>query len=406
MTEKQINEHLKNGISEIAPNSFDTIWERIESEKKAPIIFPKKWISKTATKWMPAIACLCVVAGMCGGYQYTAKTVSTVVELDVNPSIELSVNKLDKVIGAKALNNDGEEILENLSLEKKKVKEATLCVMDEIVEQGFLTQEKATVLVSVENKSEKKTTKIKEDLSKEIETHLEKNDIEITVLKQTIKEDEISKKLAEEYNISTGKALLVKTLVEENSKLKEEELAKMTVDEIVKEAAKEKMDVGSILEKKNSTENNGKKKEESKDSLVTKTPVSIKSEDFSKEEKKGEAKAQSKEEQKGETKNPSKEEQKGETKNPTKDEQKGEPQNPAEDGKKGEPQNPTEDGKKGEPQNPTEDGKKGEPQNPTEDGKKGEPQNPTEDEKKNEPQDPPQEDRKGERQPGDGRGKR
>lgn len=71
-----------------------------------------------------------------------------------------------------------------------------------------------------------------------MESHLEENDIKITVLKQTIVKDETLEKMAKEYNISTGKALYIKNVAEENLDLNKEELAKMTVDEIAKKAEK------------------------------------------------------------------------------------------------------------------------------------------------------------------------
>ena len=235
MNEKEINKHLKNGISEIAPNCFDEIMEKISIKEDIPNskIASKKWATQKIIRGFASVAaCFIIIAGSYSLYQNNNQKVYTIVELDVNPSIEFGVNKSDKVVNVTALNDDGEEILENLSLEKENIKEATLVVMDELVEQGFITQEKSTVLVSVENDNEDKTEEIKQNLSEEIVRHFEKEDIEVTVLKQTIVKDEVSENIAKEYNISKGKALLIKTVMEENSDLSEAELAKMTVDEI------------------------------------------------------------------------------------------------------------------------------------------------------------------------------
>lgn len=239
MTEKDINKCLKNGISEIAPDCLDDIMEKLSAkDDKSELVRTKqKWLSKKTVGYLASMAAFfAVLVGSYGCYQHDLHKVTTVVELDVNPSIEFCADKSDKVVKVKALNDDGETILENLSLEDKDVKKATLEVMDELVDYGFITKEKSTVLVSVENKNQDKTEEIKESLSKEIKEHLQKEDIEITVLKQTITKDEVSENIAKEYNISKGKALLVKTVMEENSDLKEEELAQMTVDELKRQA--------------------------------------------------------------------------------------------------------------------------------------------------------------------------
>lgn len=237
MNEKDITKHLKNGISEITPNCFEEIMEKISVQEDIPKsdIVNKKWSAKKViTGFVAMAACFLMTVGTYNIYQKDIQKVYTIVELDVNPSIEFGVNKSDEVVSAEALNHDGKKILEHLSLERENLNEAALAVMDELVKQGFITKEKSTVLVSVENENEDKTEQIKEDLSEEIIKYLEQEDIDVTVLKQTIVKDDISESIAKEYNISQGKALLVKTVLQENTDLSKEELANMTVDEIAK----------------------------------------------------------------------------------------------------------------------------------------------------------------------------
>lgn len=114
-------------------------------------------------------------------------------------------------------------------------------------------------------------------------------------------EDEISESMAKEYNISKGKALLVKTIVEENSDLKEEQLARMTVDEIVKKAEESHVKLKKVLDEKSKNSDQtqeGVKKESSiKEKEATEKPMKVP----------GEGKKENP------TKNPEKEETKEET---------------------------------------------------------------------------------------------
>ena len=41
------------------------------------------------------------------------------VDIDVNPSIELSLNRFDRVVDVYAYNDDGQEILDNVSIKNK-----------------------------------------------------------------------------------------------------------------------------------------------------------------------------------------------------------------------------------------------------------------------------------------------
>ena len=47
-----------------------------------------------------------------GGYSYIQTPVSYV-SIDVNPSVELTLNRVDRVISATAFNGDGEAVLED-----------------------------------------------------------------------------------------------------------------------------------------------------------------------------------------------------------------------------------------------------------------------------------------------------
>lgn len=244
MTEENVNQHLKNGISKIAPDCFDKIMEEISNREdiESPVV-EKRTRKKIGKYLMSVAACFVIFVGSYGIYEMKDNKIATIVELDVNPSIEFGVDNKDKVVEVTALNDDGAEIIENLSLEKRQVQEAILIVMDELVKDGFITKEKSTVLVSVKNDNEQKTEEIKECLSEEIEKHLSEEDIQITVLKQTMIKDEVSESIAKEHNISTGKAIFIKTVMEENSSLGvEEELANMTVDEIAQKAQQGNVD--------------------------------------------------------------------------------------------------------------------------------------------------------------------
>ena len=81
---------------------------RYQRKKKSGVV--------TAMKWVAAAACLCLLLG--SGMFYSNNKVDSVVSLDINPSIELTVSKNDKVLSAVALNKDAEIVLDGMDLEK------------------------------------------------------------------------------------------------------------------------------------------------------------------------------------------------------------------------------------------------------------------------------------------------
>ena len=73
-------------------------------------------------------------------------TADAYVSIDVNPSIELTINRFDKVIAAHAFNEDGERILSEAGLQGKSYKEAAGLIMSCMENDGYLTDD---VLISV-----------------------------------------------------------------------------------------------------------------------------------------------------------------------------------------------------------------------------------------------------------------
>jgi hypothetical protein len=73
-------------------------------------------------------------------------TATAFLDFDVNPFVELSVNRFGRVIKARAYNGDGEKILAELSLKHKSYRDATRLIVDAAVTGGYLRNE---VLLSV-----------------------------------------------------------------------------------------------------------------------------------------------------------------------------------------------------------------------------------------------------------------
>lgn len=64
---------------------------------------------------LAAAVCLFFVLGM-GGYSFYRRPVSYI-SIDVNPSIELGINRFGRVVLAQAYNADGQDILEHVTIE-------------------------------------------------------------------------------------------------------------------------------------------------------------------------------------------------------------------------------------------------------------------------------------------------
>lgn len=99
---------------------------------------PKK---RTGFIFSAAAACCAVVfIGVIGIYGAFFQKISYV-SIDVNPSIEISLNRLNRVVSAVAMNEDGEKIISNHNLNGMEYEEAVKTVLNAEKTQGYLKDE-------------------------------------------------------------------------------------------------------------------------------------------------------------------------------------------------------------------------------------------------------------------------
>lgn len=155
-----------------------------------------KWYNK-ATKWVAAAAAVLMITSGAASYAYL-NPVATV-SLDVNPSLEFRVNTFDKVISVKAMNDDGEQILEELKLKGMEIDEAIDAAIDEMVEQAFIKKnEENAVSVTIQHKNEKKQNDLEVLLDGEIKAYMAEENIDAEVEVEGIGAERVA--LAAEFN--------------------------------------------------------------------------------------------------------------------------------------------------------------------------------------------------------------
>ncbi len=97
-----------------------------------------RFIYRAAFQGTLMFACMALVlAAGISGYSWIFTPVSYV-SIDVNPSIELALNRLDRVVAAPAYNKEGEEILNDLSIKGKRYTDAIEAIMHDPIMQDYL----------------------------------------------------------------------------------------------------------------------------------------------------------------------------------------------------------------------------------------------------------------------------
>ena len=103
---------------EVRARTLAAIDDLVQPREASPSKLPAPRIVKWRRAAIALAACLALTAvGLIGSRLYFEET--AFVGIDVNPSIELGINRFDIVVSAKAYNEDGEALLRDVSVTGK-----------------------------------------------------------------------------------------------------------------------------------------------------------------------------------------------------------------------------------------------------------------------------------------------
>lgn len=251
MTNEKMEQRLAAALEKTAPDDVNGVLSRCEERKGTVIPMTTKKMANR--KWTSLIAaCLAVMLLGGGGVFYQrANAVASVVSLDVNPSIELKVNRSEKVLACTPLNEDAKAILADMSngadLKGAKLDVAVNAIVGSLVRNGYLDSISSAIMISVEDKDTARAEKLQRELTSTVDGVLQTSEAKAAVLTQTLTQDAGREQQARENNISTGKAALVNHVLALNSALKFDALAKLSVEELkdLAEAGAPAMPIGT-----------------------------------------------------------------------------------------------------------------------------------------------------------------
>lgn len=147
------------GLDNKIQQAFDNIQadsKLIESTKQA-LAAKRSKKARKKTRMILTMACMALsfVAGM-QAYAWIQTPVSYV-GIDVNPSMELALNRLDRVVSTFSYNDEGAEILDGLRLRGKKYTDAIKMIMESSTMGTYLTVD-PELLFTVASDKDRETT--------------------------------------------------------------------------------------------------------------------------------------------------------------------------------------------------------------------------------------------------------
>ncbi len=225
-----IEAKLKSALQKATPDILDDILEGCDREKGQVISMEKRKNKKLSRILSIAAVFVLLIAGVFLYKNFTGSDAAALVSIDVNPSIELEVDADERIIIARALNDDGKKVLSGMKLEGTDLNTGVNAIVGSMLKNGYIDELRNSVLVSVSSDGSIDTAALEAKLMQEVSSAL---DGAGAVVAQNLDDiDDDTRKLAERYGISVGKAAFIEKIIELNPTLKVEELAPLSINEL------------------------------------------------------------------------------------------------------------------------------------------------------------------------------
>lgn len=259
MKPNRIEENLSNALSQMIP---DDMFDRIERDlgpvrERDLVTVMKHTQTSTTARKSPALrwistavaACLILLIGFSGGrYYQNNMRVDSIVDIDVNPGIELTTNRNDKVLDAQPINEDAQDILDGMSLKNTDLNVAINAIVGSMVQNGYLTDAQDGILISVRNQNQDRAYTVSTEVASNVTSSLQSNQGAASIIRQTVVANDETEQFASAHGISLGKAEFILNLVAKDPSLDPAELAELSLRDLAALVVAQDIDISDIAE--------------------------------------------------------------------------------------------------------------------------------------------------------------
>lgn len=232
MDNRELEKKIMSSYRNIAPDILDSVLADCDAQKGRIITMQEKKKKTSVIKYIGGLAAaLAIVLGGMGFYQSNHAIASTVM-LDVNPGIEITANKSEKVLDVKPYNEDAKTVIGDMDFSGSSLDVTVNALIGSMLRNGYISDAANSILVTVDNDDPAVGQTMQSRLMSEINAILESGNVSGAVLGQTVTNDSEIQKLAEQYGITVGKAKLIKQITQQNTFYTFEDLVPLTINEL------------------------------------------------------------------------------------------------------------------------------------------------------------------------------
>lgn len=241
---QKIESSLERGIRRLPHPSFEAIARAHVAPMQAhDYITRQECPPKQRRVWLHALACAAVVLAAGAGWFFQYRMVDAIIDLDVNPSFEITANRSEQVLDVRGLNAQAREVLRGRVYRGWALEDTLDTLFTDLNESGYVSGQQNAVLVSIAGRDLRHTQELKALVTQRITDTLTARDIQPDIIQQDLQTRE-SVAQPQENGVSDGKLQLIDRLCAQNPTLSREALIPMSITQLRALAQEQGFDLG------------------------------------------------------------------------------------------------------------------------------------------------------------------
>jgi hypothetical protein len=177
MNEQKIEHTIKKVVDQAPGLDFKALADRpyVKMPEHDDITrqTPKPSAFRHAVRALSIAACFVVFLSLFN-WLYFYRTPDSVISLDVNPGVEITVNRRDLVLSVRALNEDAAALIEGTDYHYADLTLTLESLLTKMADRAYLQDENNAIMIAIENDDPEKAETLAEKLNTMTEGFLDK----------------------------------------------------------------------------------------------------------------------------------------------------------------------------------------------------------------------------------------
>ena len=234
MTNEELEQKISDAFVKATPDVFDDIMRDINKDKEPQKPKKEKGSKRKIITILTsiAVAAAVVIAIVALSLSNATSVLAATVSLDVNPGLEIRVDKKHKVMSVNPTTDDAKEIIGTMDFKGTDLEVAVNALVGSMLSKGYLSDISNSILISVDSDDFNEAEQLQNSLLNEINAFLKNDNYNAAILSQTIGDNTELIELAQKYGITAGKAQLIQDVIDKTGRYTFEDLVALSINEL------------------------------------------------------------------------------------------------------------------------------------------------------------------------------